>query len=357
MRRVTLVWTWFLSWIAEQFRRIGTGPPARKPTLFVQNGALYDNASNKVILRGVNLPLLDDWTFPGSDRLAELERTGANAVRIQWYVHYGDPARPLYTVGQLSSFLEKCRTSRMIPIVMLSDYTCKADTTLVNTGLVPWWTSPDVVAMLNQHKRYVIVNLANELGNYRWAGSSAAALSAYKNAYKTAVTSIRNAGLTMPIMIDAPDCGTSLNAFTSIGQELVDHDPQRNVLLSVHAYWASPGFDGPSEIQKAYQAKLPIVFGEIANKQSDGNDECYYDLDGTSQGHPPDSNFTYQSLLTSLANYGIGWLAWSWGPDKCTSRRMTSDGTFARLTPYGSDIVNNGVYGLKTHAKRTPTLP
>ena len=41
------------------------------------------------------------------------------------------------------------------------------------------------------------------------------------------------------VMIDAPDCGTSLHAFTSIGQELIDHDPRHNLLLSAHAYWAA----------------------------------------------------------------------------------------------------------------------
>ena len=137
-------------------------------------------------------------------------------------------------------------------------------------------------------------------------------LNTYNNAYKAAVTSIRNAGLTMPIMIDAPDCGTSLNAFTSIGQDLVSHDPNHNILLSVHASWAAPGFDGPSEIQKAFNAKLPIVFGEISNKQKENDDECYYDLDGTNQNHPPVNGFKYQDLLPLLAKYDIGWLAWGW---------------------------------------------
>lgn len=355
-RRIILIFASFRSRISDLISS-GVLGPQRKPTLYVSNGALYDNASKKVVLRGVNLPLLDDWAFPGADSVAELDRTGANAVRIQWYVNYGNPDRPAYTVGDLSGILDKCRASGMIPIVMLSDFTCKADTNLVNTGLVPWWTRADVVAMLKTHERYVIINLANEVGNYRWAGSSAAALDAYKNAYKAAVTSIRSAELRMPIMIDAPDCGTSLNAFTSIGHELVTHDPLHNILLSVHAYWASPGFDGPSEIAKAYNAKLPLVFGEIANKQAEGNDECYYDLDGTAEGHPPDSNFKYQDLLSLLAQYEIGWLAWSWWKDNCASRQMTSDGSFAGLTPYGSDIVNNGAYGLKGHAKRTATLP
>jgi mannan endo-1,4-beta-mannosidase len=328
-------------------------------TLYVENRYLFDNADNKLILRGINLPLLDDWDFPSSDTLSEIEKTGANAVRIQWYVDYGNPARPPYSIADLDSFLNKCRVNQIIPIVMLADYTCQGDTNLVNTKLIPWWTDPGVKAVLLKHERYLIINLANELGHYRWAESPIAALDDFKNAYKVAIISIRNAGLDIPIMIDAPDCGTSMNAFTTIGQELIDHDPKKNILLSVHAYWA--GYDGTSEIAKAYKAQLPIIFGEIANKQAEiingQTIECYYDLDGSNENHLPSTMFRYQSLLDLLTQHEIGWLAWSWWKDSCTSRQMTSDGTYVNLTPYGNDVVNNESYGLRFHAVRTPTLP
>ncbi len=348
--------------IVAEIMRAMFGPKKKlnQPTLYVKGRELFDNAGNKIILRGVNLPLLDDWDFPKSDRLAEIEKTGANAIRIQWYVTYPrkpeDPVRPLFATAHLDTFLAKCKAARIIPIVTLFDYTCSPDTTLVNSGLVPWWTRAEVVAMLNAHKRYVIINIGNEVGHYRWLGSTAAALTAYRNAYASAITSIRNTGLAMPIMIDAPDCGTSLNAFNSIGQALVDHDPKHNILLSVHAYWAAPGFDGPAEIRKAHSANLPIVFGEIANKQADHEDECFYALDG-GQGQPPANGFKYQDLLALLKTHEMGWLAWSWWRDKCPAREMTTNGTFAGLTPYGSDIVNNVSYGLKATAKRSPTLP
>jgi mannan endo-1,4-beta-mannosidase len=334
-------------------------------TLEVRGRFLFDTAGNKIVLRGINLPVLDDWAFPGSDRLAEVEQTGANVVRLEWYVHYPGPGRPAYALADLDRLLAKCAANRMIAIVELHDYTCEADAELVNTGLIPWWTSRAVVDVLNRHRRYLIVNLANELGSYRWADPPAAGLNAYKAAYKRAITAVRNAGLDMPIMIDAPDCGTSIHAFTSIGQELIDHDPKRNLLLSAHAYWADPGFDGQAEIAKAVAANLPIVFGEIANKQAEGADECHYDLDGTAENHPPVAGpggmpFTYQALLTSLGQREIGWLAWSWWKDSCPNRQMTSTGAYANLTPYGNDLVNNTTYGLRQgtfHATRTPTLP
>jgi mannan endo-1,4-beta-mannosidase len=342
-------------------------PTNQSSVFYVSGRYLYDNNRVRVILRGINLMLLDDWDFPVSDKLGELAKTRANAVRIQWYKNYGNPARRRYSISDLDVFLDKCRVNRLIPIVELHDWTGDDYTQSVNDELIAWWTSPDVVALLRRHERYLIINLANELGQYRFylpatPANQAGALDRFKNYYKAAITAIRDQGLRMPIMIDAPDYGQSINVFTSIGQELIDHDPRRSLLLSVHSYWA--GYDGRPEIDAAVEANLPIVFGEIANKQEGYNDPCYYDLDGTGENNTPRNGFQYQNLLADyLTPNRIGWLAWAWHKDSCEARRMTPDGNYTRsadLTPYGRDIVSNRVYGLRTgsnRARRTGSLP
>ena len=355
--RILRFWEWIV--------RIGRLAFVTKSSVFYVAGRyLRDNDRENVILRGINLPLLDDWEFPVSHKLAQVEKSGANAVRIQWYAQYPNAQRPAYTVSDLDAFLEQCRTSRIIPIVMLQDCTCGSDVNLVNTQLMAWWTHPDVVTVLKKHERYLIINLANELGEYRWQGSTPAALDDFKNAYKQAITSIRSTGLRMPIMIDAPDCGTSIEVFISIGQELIQHDPRHSLLLSAHAYWAD--YQGMPHITTGSNAGLPIVFGEIANKQFNNGDECYYGLDGTNLNNPPPTGFRYQDLLTRLASLDIGWLAWAWYKDNCSARQITSDGTYTPagsptgLTPYGTDILENAVYGLRlgsAKAKRTNSLP
>lgn len=211
----------------------------------------------------------------------------------------------------------------------------------------------------NRSLRYIVlavqllINLANELGNYRWTDNPASALASFKNAYKTAIASIRE-HLQIPIAIDAPDCGSSIEIFPQIAQELIDRDPAHNLLFSGHAYWAT--YHGIPHIQAAINANIPLFFGEIANKQDEEvnakTQYCRYDLDGSSGNQPAPNGFTYQALLTLLQQQEIGWLAWSWWKDNCSQRQMTSNGTFARLTPYGKDIVNNSTYGLKATAKR-----
>jgi len=343
-------------------RATALAQPASQPlhiknTLYTKGRYLYDSSGQKIVLRGINLPLLDDWDFPQSDKLAELEKTGANAVRIQWYKNYGQPARPAYSLQNLDNFLTKCKANKIVPILGLWDLTCQSNTTLLNAQLIPWWTSEPVLAVLKKHQQYLIVNPANELGVYRWANDSAEALEVYKTSYQNAIASIRQ-HLQVPIAIDAPDCGTSIEVFAKIGRELIDSDPDRNLLFSGHAYWA--GYDGMSHLNAVIEANLPIFFGEIANKQdesiADKTAYCYYDIDGTKENHPPQNDFSYQALLTVLKEQEIGWLAWCWWKDGCAKREMTRNGNFSGLTPYGDDLVNNPVYGLKANAQRLATF-
>ncbi len=323
-------------------------------TLTTAGRFLQDRAGNRLILRGINLPLLDDWNFPANDVLTEPMLTGANAIRIQWYVNYPSRDRPDFSIGDLSGVLQKCGAAGIVPIVMLADLTCGSDADQVNADLIPWWTSPEVVAILTAHQQYLIINIANEVGVYRWADDPEAALASYGSAYRQAIARIRATGLKVPLLIDAPDCGTSLDAFLSVGKELLASDPSHNLLFSAHAYWAA--YDGMSFIDPCVAAKLPIVFGEIANKQDEQIDGRtvfgYYDLDGKATGPGKTNGFQYQSLLSVLKKKEIGWLAWSWGPDQCDARRISSDGAFDSLTEYGNDVVHNAKYGLIATARR-----
>jgi mannan endo-1,4-beta-mannosidase len=343
---------------AKTWAKLLTDQPTPRNTFYVEGRHLHEPNGQKIILRGINLPLLDNWQFPPSNQLTELAATGANAVRIQWYLNYNNPQRPTYTLADLDALLTQCKANQIIPILGLWDVTCQADPNLVNTQLIPWWTSEAVVTILNKHKQYLIINPANELGFVRWAADSTIALNEFKNAYKIALTSIRQK-LHMPVMLDAPDCGTTIDTWITIGQELINHDPDHNLLLSIHAYWAA--YDGMPFITNAVNLNLPIIFGEIANKQDETingvNQSGFYDLDGLSQNHPSQFGFTYQRLLQTLKTNEIGWLAWSWGPDDCLSRNIgqynqTTNQFEGLRQPYGNDLVNHPDYGLKNTAKR-----
>jgi mannan endo-1,4-beta-mannosidase len=330
-----------------------------KANLYVSGRNLYTRAGTKIILRGIDLPLLDDWDFPASDYLDAVAQSNANAIRIQWYVSYplvqptqDDPnpqQRGPYTLNDLDTFLLRCAEAEMVPILMLADLTCSDDTSQLNSLLVAWWTRPDVVAVLQRHAAYLILNIGSEVGKSRWTDGS---LTAYAADYTTAIKSIRAAGLNVPLMIDATDCGSTLDVFLTVGKQLIEADPLQNILLSAHAYWA--GYDGLDQINPCVAAGLPIVFGEMSNIE----DSPYYSLDanGNNPYTPAPNGFTYQALLAAAFHHEIGWLAWSWGPDNCGDRQLSVDGTFGNLTPWGQDFLRNPSYGLAKHSTRHKLL-
>ncbi len=309
---------------------------------------LLDPQGLRIILRGINMQTWDDPNFPATNSTRSLEWADANAVRIQWYADYtvsGSRSAQL-PISDLVGVLNDCRQHALIPVVMLADLTQTPDRVdLINSKLVPWWI--DNKAALLPFSERLIINIANEAGVDRWSGDPNA-LNSYVQVYKQAITSLRSAGYLVPLMIDAPDGGSTLDAFLKIGQELIDADPIHNILLSCHAYWAA--YDGMPLIPQTITANLPIVFGEVANWQDEAT-PCVYSLDGSNQGTPAGNGFTYQQLLTVCQQNLMGWLAWSWGPDDCTPRNITQTLAYPpQWTPYGNDLVNNTVYGLSQAA-------
>jgi mannan endo-1,4-beta-mannosidase len=78
---------------AKTWAKLLADQPTSRNTFYVESRHLHEPSGQKIILRGINLPLLDDWQFPPSNQLTELAATGANAVRIQWYLNY-PPSNP-----------------------------------------------------------------------------------------------------------------------------------------------------------------------------------------------------------------------------------------------------------------------
>jgi mannan endo-1,4-beta-mannosidase len=206
----------------------------------------------------------------------------------------------------------------------------------------------------------------NELGfGYGYDPNNTADVAAFtnwRNQYKIAITSIRNAGLHMPIMIDAPLCGGSLSLVNQAAAEIIAHDPDHNIIFSIHTYWAEK--NETNQIATSVANNVPIIIGEVANKQVGADDwntdpvtgysECYYGIDGTTSEHAAPTGFSYKNLLpNSLIPSGIGYLFWEWTNDACLDRRMSPDGNFSNLTNYGLDAVQNTLYGIHNKAVRS----
>jgi mannan endo-1,4-beta-mannosidase len=313
------------------------------------SGKYITKNGNNVILRGINYPFIDDGninlTSPSSYQyyLNEASKTGANAMRIAWYLpgtHWRDIQTPgtvqgYINNGHLGNILTYVESKNMIPILEIHNGACGNDWSLFNNFIVPFWKSTQMVSIIQAHQNNLIINLANEFGNARWTGNVTTAMTTFKTNYKNAITQLRNAGINVSIMIDAPDCGTSSSELLSVAQEIYNHDPLHKIIFSTHSYWsdyAPTTANMETKLTEMTNSGLCWFLGEIANNQ-DGNSCGSIDL---------------STLLTKLCQREIGWLAWAYDQDCSSARELTTNGVFANLTVYGNDIVHNPNYGFKS---------
>jgi len=312
-----------------------------------------DANGNIVTLRGMNFPIMDvgsvNLNTPSTytTLIDEFAKTGSNVIRISWNtngVHWRDqPAHGgtpgtmdgYIANGKLGALIDYCFSKNLFVILEIHDGTCQNDWAKFNNTIVPFWTSPNVVNLINSHKSKLIVNIANEFGyDSDWGGNN----SAFKTNYINAISTLRNAGITVPVMIDAANCGMASSSLVSMSSDILNADPQKNVIFSVHTYWsayANTNATIDAKMNEMISSPQCFVLGEIANLQD--NNAC------------GDTDITpiYKRVLTDACPAKMGWLSWSYFADCATNRQATTTGYFANLTTFGDDLVNNALYGLK----------
>ena len=330
-------------------------PP--QETLHVVGKDLFLANGEKIILRGINYPTIDagriDNEVQVKLQIDEAAKTGANAIRFPWYTngkHFWDGnAGAPGTVdgwvanGSLTNMLQYTHQKGMIPILELHDpgyITCTNNWDYFNTTVSNWWKSDNVRAVIAQTQGYLIINIANEFGHVRFTNDQNA-LNTFKTNYMQLILALRSLGINVPIMIDAPDCGTSSSELLSIAEEMQNSDPAKNLIFSTHAYWygyAPTQAEIDQKLDEASSKNICFVIGEVANTQ---------DVNGCGSQDILD---IAKHVLEKACTNKIGWLAWTFDQDCSGPREMTPDGNFNNLTPWGELVVNNPQYGLKSVA-------
>lgn len=317
-------------------------------TIHVNGRYILGPCNDTLILKGVNYAPYNWGWSPTQLRINQVAQSGANCVRLPWYVTTPDGPTPQATYNNLvnlDSALSKCIQYKMIPIIELHDLTCVNNATAL-TSLGNFFVQPAVKVLINKYKHSIILNIANEALFVAWASNPTTAQSTFSNTYGAIVNTIRTNSITVPVLIDGPECGTNLDVLANIGQVMQTADPEHNLIFSAHAYWYSyAGNDSTQalgKINNALSKNIPFVFGEVANLQDDVT-MCQYTLN-------------YKPWLKILTQKKIGWLAWSWDNDGCPARQITAAGNFTNLTTFGADIVNNPIYGLSVGTMKSNYL-
>lgn len=342
---------------------LGCEPKIPVIQLDATTNQLFDPCGEKIILRGVNKMVIFDNIDPsGDNNFKEIAKTKANCVRIAW-----GTARPNLiktTSVELDSVLTKCSRNKLIPIIGLWDYTDDEDGGFSKLNLyVDFWTNPEIVKVLNKHQGHLIINIGNECAdvlNEENLEDFDLKTAAFVAGYSLAIDKIRKVGIICPLMIDGLDRGKSLNCFTykrmgqskKVADELLDSDVNRNLIFSVHTYW--PRNSGATEdfitqiFQKAINAKIPFVVGELTKFGAGGNPSTMCGMEG---------EINYQKIAQICQANEIGWMAWEWGPGNsfggngCEVIDMTIDSKFSSLKGWGKDLVENSEYGLLAKSK------
>ena len=140
-----------------------TTPTAEAASGFYVSGtSIYDASGNKFVMRGVNI---------------------AHA----WYTEKTETS-----IKGAANIISWCKSNKLICILEVHDAT-GSDSTYDLNKCVDYWK--EMKNVLSGTEKYVIVNIANEWYG-TWNGS------AWADGYKSAIRSVRNAGITNMLMVD-----------------------------------------------------------------------------------------------------------------------------------------------------------
>jgi len=310
-----------------------TPPRPTAGTMTTQGRHLYTAAGERVILRGVNEMVSISSDPAGSWLMREIAQTGANSVRIFTLVDF--PAE------RLDQAISNAIANGLIPIPECHNATGKWEKL---QDCVSYWTRPDIARVIQRHRRWVLLNIANEAG----AEVSAAD---FRTGYLSAIEQIRAAGIDVPLVIDGAGWGQEHDILLDSWSELNGHDPQRKIIVSAHSYWIGTDEERMGHyrdiIGQVTSENIPFILGEGPT--------------------PSGWNCTaspYEQAMTELQAAEIGWLAWSWGlvPNgDCRAENrydMTEGGRFGRWkSPAGERIALSHPASIRNTSRRPCSIP
>jgi mannan endo-1,4-beta-mannosidase len=275
----------------------GGGTGATSTHMYTQGSDLYTYCGEKVLLRGLNQ--MSIWTDASGTSYPAIASFGSNAIRIVF-------AETGNSTG-LDTLLTKAEANKMIPIPELHDATGNIGGV---PGTVTWWTQPSVVAVIKNHEKWMLLNIANESGDNNVSDST------FQSTYTSAITSIRNAGIVVPLVIDGSGWGQKVEQLLTVAPALLAADPQKNVIFSWHEYTGGTQENAriTTSLEKSKTLGIVLINGEFASANATDCTE----------------NVPYTFLLSEAQRVGTGWLAWSW--DNSNSNCKSGSGSSYNMT-------------------------
>ena len=294
--------------------------------IHVSGSKLLDANGNEFIFRGVNLA--HAWyTDKTKFSINEISSLGANSARI---VLACGAKWTKTSYSELEKIINWCENEGLICVMELHDFTGSDNPSDITETALDYWS--EMKNLLNKHKKYIIINIANE-----WMGSWNKG-SIYRDAYVSGIKSMRAIGIENAIMVDASGYGQETGPIIENAKKILEADPDKNVIFSYHVYSVLgkdenslfSGFDGLKKTGVCW------IVGEFGWFHSG-------------------ANVAYKSLMDYCQKNKIGWIAWSWsgngGDDAVLD--LTDKNTFSKndLSNWGKDVFY-GDNGIKNTSKK-----
>ncbi|MCA1759012.1 MAG: glycoside hydrolase family 5 protein, partial [Bacteroidales bacterium] len=303
---------------------------------FVLDGKLYDASGIEFIPVGANSAVFWQNETNGMKSFPDMKKAGANSVRI---VSVTNDAVNSWSWQSSFTKQKACVKAsvenKLIPVLEFHDVTCGNGYDDDKDGknlkkCVDYWCTPNLVSLCKEYEKYLIVNVANE-----WGPTN----SGWRDGYKKAITAMRTAGIKNTILIDAGGCGQNPATLINYAQELLDFDPEKNILFAIHFYgmWmtkekskASWQFYVEDYLQMFKTKKLPVILGEFGWTGAPDNFTLY----------------DPKKIISECNRHGIGWLFWAWNSNtnetyyNIAANYTKGYSTDDDLTEHGKYIVN-----------------
>lgn len=309
-------------------------PEASEDVLRVKGRFLYNQNGDKVVIRGIE-EFLDN-------SIDEIAKTGANAYRINYTttsnayrVDYGTNA------DRLDSVLYKAIVEHNLIVSVYSAHAEYIDS--------EWWSDPAVMAVLKKYESHLIF-LAHGEGTYDgWYGFGPESTARWLREAKGIIRKIRSCGYACPIEIYSNTWGQNLGLLLDHGREIIDSDPQKNVILGCQLYTTNalvnvkPGISSFEQaVQRIVQSGLPIQLGACPFTDQDGKPRELTPADGWYRVW----NETFENEISCF------YWCWSGSPSWLPARDgLSRDGRYGHWTEYGEEICGKGQYALSKTAR------
>ncbi|MFC4387904.1 glycoside hydrolase family 5 protein [Gracilibacillus marinus] len=286
---------------------------------FSVNGTqLLDANGNPFVMRGVNHG--HTW-FKDTYETAipAIAATGANTVRFA--LSNGDQwtKDDIHTIRQIISLAEQ---HQLVTVLEVHDATGNDSLHALNRAVDYWIEMKD--ALIDKEST-VIINIANE-----WYGTWDDGNN-WTNGYKQAIQRMRNEGFHHTLMVDTAGWGQYPQAILNHGQEILNSDPDKNTMFSIHMYEyaGSDATTVQSNINQVLDLNLALTIGEFGHYHTNG------DVDE-------------DTILSHSEQRNVGWLAWSWkgNGEEWAYLDLANDWAGTNLSWYGDRIVN-GQFGIR----------